>query len=111
MVVFGIIAYALLILASMIACLNFYLAFLRYPVYRWRGGAKADYRWTSGLCGVGTILCIFAVILLPCSPWPLSSAVWAWIVVLQVVDVGSVPWFIVTVTVMTLLSCVGLRRW
>jgi hypothetical protein len=36
--------------------LNFYLSFLRYPLYRLLGGARERYRWPSGVPVFGSLL-------------------------------------------------------
>jgi hypothetical protein len=48
---------AFLAVGGLVASVNFYTSFLRYPLHRWRGGTRANFRWVSGFPLVG-IACL-----------------------------------------------------
>jgi hypothetical protein len=43
---------------ALVAGVNFYTSFVRYPLHRWRGGTREDFRWVSGFPVVG-FMCLF----------------------------------------------------
>ena len=64
-----IIAWLSLSLGALIACVNFYLSFLRYPIYRLLGRSQDQYRFVSGYPIAGTVLVVLAWLLLPADDW------------------------------------------
>jgi hypothetical protein len=73
--------------AVLIACVNFYLSFLRYPLNRL---FRRPYKWVSGIPVIGTLCLILSSALLLGSLPPR----WAIIVVI-LADTGGLPWFAV----------------
>ena len=78
-------AWVLFIVGSLICCLNFYLSFLRYPLYKLCGW---EYRWVSGCPAIGSLMLVIAVVLLQESP----LLFWAGIVI-ALLDTGGLHWF------------------
>jgi hypothetical protein len=74
-----------------ISALNFYLSFVRYPLFRLRGRA-AEYRNVSGFPFIGSVAVLFALI-------GFQFSLWAWIVGILVaaLDTGGPHWFIASV--------------
>jgi hypothetical protein len=81
--------WALFTLAAVIAGLNFYLSFMRQPLYKWLG---RESKFVSGLPLIGTVLLVLAHFFLQRS-WFL----WWGTVVVGIMDTGGLPWFVVTV--------------
>ena len=52
-----IVGLVLLAVGGVVACVNVYTSFVRYPLHRWRGGTRRDFRRVSGLPVVG-IACL-----------------------------------------------------
>jgi hypothetical protein len=71
-------------LAALIGLLNFYLSFLRFPIYRYLG---RPYRWMSGIPLIGSVCLVIA---LAC----VSGSVGAWIAagVIAAIDTAGIPW-------------------
>jgi hypothetical protein len=67
---------------------NFYLSFIRYLVYRWRGGELEDYRFISGIPLFGSLILWFSAGLLHEYPTLMWSAI-----VVSVFDTGGIHWF------------------
>jgi hypothetical protein len=84
--VFG---YILFALGALISCLNFYLSFLRYPLYRLLG---REYRWESGLPLFGSLFLVVAVVLLRESP----GFFWGGLA-LALLDTGGLHWFLAVI--------------
>ena len=83
--------YVLLGLGALASLTNFYLSFLRRPLFIRRGGSVSDYRHISGLPLVGMVV-LLGLPLVPASPlWSLST------LFLLLIDTGNLPWFIVAV--------------
>jgi len=84
------VGFALLLAASAIAALNFYLSWLRYPLYRWKGGREGEYRWMSGFPIIGNVLCV--------GGWALggASSAW-WPLVILAFDTAGFPWLFITI--------------
>jgi hypothetical protein len=56
-----IIGFVFLALGALIAWVNFYTSFIRYPLHRLRGGTRETFRWVSGYPIVGFLfLCVAA---------------------------------------------------
>ena len=87
-----IIAYMLFGLGGFFCLLNFYLSFLRYPIYRLSGGRKQEYKWVSGAPALGSLFVGFSL---------LSQYLTNWIVILGValilMDTGGLHWFLATI--------------
>jgi hypothetical protein len=66
------IAKGLALLGGVISVLNFYLSWLRYPLYRLRGGKRESYRFVSGIPLFGSLLLWIA------APYLHSEPVWMW---------------------------------
>jgi len=82
----------LLILGGFICCLNFYLSFLRYALYRMLGGVKGSYKWTSGFPLIGSLLVAISLLTYRQNTWILAAAI-----ILIAIDTGGIHWFIGTV--------------
>ena len=49
-------AWALFAIGGYLCLINFYLSFLRYPIYLWRGHPKESYRFISGIPVFGSLI-------------------------------------------------------
>ena len=78
--------YGLLALGGFVCALNFYLSFLRYPLYRLDG---LPFRWVSGLPLVGSLFVVLGLCWLPLPTWVFWLAV-----VLAGLDTGGLHWFV-----------------
>ncbi len=90
---FHVCALVLLFPGGMICLWNFYLAFLRYPLFRFTGGQRADYRWDSGLPLIGSAIVAVAALCSLGDPWLLWPAIG-----LIVIDTGGLHWAIGVIT-------------
>jgi hypothetical protein len=72
---------------ALVACLNFYTSFLRYPLHRWRGGTRADFRWVSGFPLVGIVCLLLAAGCLRDHPILMGTAL-----VLALLDTSGPHW-------------------
>lgn len=79
----------LLAAGGLICFLNFYLVFLRYPVYRLVGGNPAEYRFTSGVPLVGSLLVALSLIVFWSNPWLAALAL-----LLMLIDIDGLHWYI-----------------
>ncbi len=84
-----IIAYMLFGLGGFFCLLNFYLSFLRYPIYRLAGGDKQEYKWVSGAPALGSLFVGFSLISPYTTNWMLISGV-----ALILIDTGGLHWFL-----------------
>ena len=84
--VLTIVAGVLLGLSVVIAVTNFYLSWLRYPLYRLRGGSRPEYRFVSGVPLFGSIFAYLALLL-----DHRSAFVWVALAAL-VIDTGGLLW-------------------
>ncbi|MEM1084415.1 MAG: hypothetical protein AAGI48_09840 [Verrucomicrobiota bacterium] len=75
-------------LGAVIGGLNFYLSFLRYPIYRLRGGQKKSYQFVSGVPGIGSLALFVGALLVPPS---LPALVL--LCGIALIDTGGLPWF------------------
>jgi len=82
-------ALVLLGVGGFICVLNFYLSFLRYPLHRWRGGTREDYRWESGLPLLGSAFVAWSLFWL--HKWPVLLPVG---VLLILIDTGGIHWML-----------------
>jgi hypothetical protein len=89
------IGWVLLTAGGFLCVLNAYLSWLRYPLYRLRGGLPEEYRGVSGIPLLGSLLVALA--------WAVrvrheDSIGWAAIVwILVAIDTGGLHWFLVSV--------------
>jgi hypothetical protein len=79
------VAYVLFALGSLVSGLNFYLSFLRYPLYKLLG---RRFRWVSGFPLVGSLSLVVSVVLLRESP----LLFWGGIII-ALLDTGGLHWF------------------
>lgn len=84
------IATALLIVGGMICILNFYLVFLRYPLYRISGGDKTSYHFRSGIPLLGSLLVAISLVAFWHSPWLAATAT-----LLMLIDIDGFHWYAV----------------
>ncbi len=87
-----IIAYMLFGLGGFFCLLNFYLSFLRYPIYRLSGGGKQEYKWVSGAPALGSLFVGLSLISPYVTNWMLISGV-----ALILIDTGGLHWFLATI--------------
>jgi hypothetical protein len=90
----AIIAFVLCGVGTLITCINVYLSFIQYPIHRWRGGTRENFRWISGFPIFGSLfLWIGAVLLLLAGEptWMCSAAL-----VISLFDTGGLHWFVGT---------------
>jgi hypothetical protein len=89
-----ILGWTLLLLGGFTCLVNFYLSFIRYPLFRAFGGEQRDWRWKSGFPLVGSLLVGIAWI-----GWLRglgSSTVDVFALVLVALDTGGLHWFILS---------------
>lgn len=79
--------YGFFALAAFIACTNFYLSFVRAPLYWWFGIEPSN---VSGIPLLGNVLLAIAMLLI--ANWP--STLWGGAVVICAIDTGGLPWLI-----------------
>ena len=99
-----IVAYVLLVLGGLLCVLNFYLSFLRYPVYRLRG-RQSEYRWASGIPLIGSALVVVALLILR-EPFVVVTIG----VLTAAIDTGGLHWFIGTMVYMGVRELFVRRR-
>ena len=87
----GIIAYMLFGLGGFFCLLNFYLSFLRYPIYRLLGGTKKEYKWVSGAPLLGSLFVGIGLISHYEIKWMLILGL-----ALILIDTGGPHWFLAT---------------
>ena len=85
-----VIAYILFCLGGLISVTNFYLSFLRYPLFRLMHGTKKEWKWVSNYPVFGSAFVALSLLVL-------HKATWALIVggILILVDTGGIHWFVV----------------
>ena len=81
--------FILFCLGAMICFLNFYLSFLRYPIYKLRGGKKEDYKWKSGFPLIGSFFLAISLLIFYKITWLLVLGLF-----LILLDTGGIHWFI-----------------
>ena len=86
-----IIAYILFGVGGFFCVLNFYLSFLRYPIYRLSGGDKKEYKWTSGAPILGSLFVGIGLLSLYGTKWILILGL-----TLILIDTGGLHWFLAT---------------
>lgn len=90
------IATTLLISGGFICCLNFYLSFLRYPLHRWAGKKKDEYRWSSGVPLLGSLFVLLSLLARWQTPWISIVSI-----LLILIDTGGIHWFAATMIYQT----------
>jgi hypothetical protein len=93
---------ALLAIAALIACGNFYVSFVRPPIYWWV--LRRDCPNVTGIPAIGTFLVLAAFAFLQ-----KSALVWATAIAICVIDTAGLPWFCLTVVCMTIRARRGTR--
>jgi hypothetical protein len=86
--------YLCLCVAAVFATINFYLSFLRAPIYKLLG---RDCPNVSGIPLIGNLFVLVAMLLVE-----RTAAVWMIATLLILIDTGGLPWFLLTVSWMTL---------
>src|SRR5436190_7076625 len=81
---------ALLAVGGLVSGVNFYTSFVRYPLHRWRGGTREDFRWVSGFPIVGIVCLLFAAACLSGYPVLMWTAL-----VLALLDTSGPQWLAV----------------
>jgi len=79
----------LLVIGGLICLFNFYLVFLRYPVYRLVGGNPAEYRFKPGIPLLGSLLTALSLIAFWSNPWLAAIAI-----LLMLMDIDGLHWYI-----------------
>lgn len=75
-------------LGTLITCVNVYTSFIRYPLHRWRGGTRDDFRWISGLPIFGSLFLWLAALALIHHPVLMWTAL-----ITSLFDTGGLHWF------------------
>ena len=75
---------------ALVVWVNVYTSFIRYPLHRWRGGTREDFRWVSGVPLVGSFLLLFAAVALS-GEGGHRGLMWAALVV-SLLDTGGPIW-------------------
>ncbi|MEE9392374.1 MAG: hypothetical protein V3W41_07700 [Planctomycetota bacterium] len=86
------IGWILLTIGGLFCSFNAYLSWLRYPLFRLLGGARDDYRWSSGIPVLGSLL-----VVLDWVGWlrhEYSVALDVLAIVLLAIDSGGIHWFL-----------------
>ena len=81
----------LLAAGGLICCINFYLVFMRYPLFRLAGGNPENYRYKPGIPAIGSLLVILSLISFWESPWLATLSV-----ILILMDIDGVHWYLLT---------------
>ncbi len=82
----------LFFLGGVICAVNFYLSFLRYPIFLLRGGRKSEFRWISGTPVIGSLSVAVGLVYLHQTSWILLAGL-----VLILIDTGGLHWFAGTI--------------
>jgi hypothetical protein len=85
-------------LGSFICAMNFYLSFLRFPIFLLRGGRKSEYQWISGAPFIGSVSAAVGLTSLYETHWILISGLF-----LILIDTGGLHWFLGTM----IYQCLG----
>ena len=78
-------------LGGLICAVNFYLSFLRYPIFLLRGGRKSEFQWISGSPFIGSLSVAVGLAALYETRWVLITGL-----VLILIDTGGLHWFLGT---------------
>jgi hypothetical protein len=77
-----------------ISCLNFYLSVVRYPLHRWRGKPRSEFRWISGFPLLGSLGVVVGLVLMKLSSGLPPTLVVALALAIAVLDTGGLHWFV-----------------
>ncbi|MBL7214514.1 MAG: hypothetical protein ISS71_02415 [Phycisphaerae bacterium] len=91
--------YIIFILGSFISLLNFYLSFVRYPIYRLCGGTKENYKWVSGIPVFGSVFVLIGIFILFHIKWVLVSGI-----IIGLLDTAGIHWCIGTLVYYSLFK-------
>lgn len=84
-----VLGFTLLGVGAFISLINFYQTFLRFPLYRVRGGARERYQWVSPVPMIGSALLVISAILLR------DSTLWVIVAMaIAILDTGGIHWFV-----------------
>ncbi len=88
-------AWTFFLVGGFLCVLNAYLSWLRYPLYRLRGGAAEEYRWVSGapLFGSLFVLLGWGLQLNELESRAVDTAFW----ILVAIGTGGLHWFVISV--------------
>lgn len=92
----NVVAHAVFLLGCYLSLTNFYLSFVRYPIFRVRGGNADDYRWISAVPLLGSLLIVAALPFIDTNIW-----LWWFGVVCAILDTGGLHWFVCVMAYMT----------
>jgi len=81
----------LLTAGGAICCFNFYLVFLRYPLFRLSGGNPTEYRFKPGVPALGSLLAGLSLISFWNNPWLALAAV-----IFILMDIDGLHWYLLT---------------
>jgi hypothetical protein len=83
------VATSLLVLGAVISGSNFYLSFVRYPLFRMGGGRDEAFRNVSGIPLFGSLLLWVAAAMAWQEPWVAFSSL-----AISLLDTGGLHWFV-----------------
>lgn len=89
------VSYAVFVFGSHISLTNFYLSFLRYPIYRLRGGDERAYKWISGIPILGSLCIVVSMLLINMPDW-----LWWLGLILALLDTAGLHWFVAVMAYM-----------
>jgi len=81
------VGYALLFVGGFVCLLNFYLSFVRYPIF-WLRGHQDQYKFISGFPLVGSLAVAMSLFWLYDIVWIFAMAI-----VFILLDTGGIHWF------------------
>ena len=85
----GWIAAGLLGFGGFLCCVNFYLSFLRYAIYRLCGRTRENYKWVSGVPLFGSLFVALSLLKFRSHPIFLTIAI-----ILILIDTGGLHYFL-----------------
>jgi hypothetical protein len=83
--ILAVFAYLMFALGAFVCCLNFYLSFLRYPLYKL---LRREFKWVSGIPVVGSLSLTVPLIVFHDSPLLFWSGI-----TIALLDTGGLHWF------------------
>ena len=92
----SLVTHTMLVVGGLTCLVNFYLSFLRYPLFKLRG-RESQYRWVSGFPLIGSLLVVAALVIGGFRGWLFVLGL-----VLATIDTGGLHWFVGTQVVSTL---------
>lgn len=99
------IKWAFFVLGAFFCVINFYLSFLRYPIYLWRGHQKESYRFISGIPVFGSL-----IVYLLLRHMNLPPAMQYVAIGLIAIDTGGIHWAIGNIIYHSFKALLGLVR-